>query len=248
MWEVPEGDLATVSKHGTKVLVKAFTTDFTIVRYLNTADSLGLKVVVYFNNTVDYAKGLVYPERVAAWAGKIGDHPALYGYLSIKEPSWNGVTLTEMQALYSAYKAADPDTQVIALLGDTPNFGKTQNPWAAGVADMLWVNWYPVTCTRGYYTSASTNFPKIRAMVDSVTPGTDIWLMVQGHEYRKGNKCSPTKLQLTRQVKGGFKYLNADGILFYTWNNALFDRDLKRNPDLIVRMNYIIRQVRALTL
>lgn len=246
LWEVPETDLASIPSHEPRILVKAFTTDFTILRYLDTAESLGFKVVVYFNNTVDYATGTVYPERIPAWTLKVGNHPALYGYLSVKEPSWNGVTLSEMQSLYTAYKASDPDTRVIALLGDTPNFGRERNPWGVGVADMLWVNWYPVTCTAGYYTSAVTNFPKIRTKVDSVTPGTEIWLMVQTHEYRTGNKCSPTPKQLSRQVREGFNYLKADGIIFYTWNNAQFDRDLKRNPDLQLRMDNIVRNVRTL--
>ncbi len=70
--------------------------------------------------------------------------------------------------------------------------------------------------------------------------------MVQTHEYRTGNKCAPTPRQLSRQVREGFNYLKADGIIFYTWNNAQFDRDLKRNPDLQLRMDTIVQNVRIL--
>jgi hypothetical protein len=163
---------------------------------------------------------------------KVRGHPALSGYLSVKEPSWNGISLAEMRSLRNAYRAADPGHPVTALLGDTPHFGTSQNPWSSGVADNLWVDWYPVTYSRGYIDTARLNLPKIRAYVDAHTPGTPIWLMVQGHGNRAGDKRTPTSAELRRQVADGFAYLDTDGIAFYTWRNALYDGDLARNPEL----------------
>ena len=245
LWEVPVTDIAGLGTPRTGVLVKAFSPGMNVVAYLDKARAYGQMVVVYFTDTVDYSTGTVYPGRVKPWVDKIKGHPALYGYLSVKEPSWSGVTLTEMRSLYSAFKAADPNHRVIALLGDIPHFGSSANRWGTGVANMLWVDWYPVTYSRGYIATADTWFPKVRAYVNNVTPGTPIWLMVQGHGYRAGDRKTPTVTQLRRQVREGFTYLKANGILFHTWNNPRYDNDLKRNPTLWSGARTIISQVRA---
>jgi hypothetical protein len=215
------------------------------VKYLDTARTYGQKVVLYFTDTVDYPTGTVYPARIKPWVDKVKTHPALYGYLSVKEPSWNRVTLTEMRSLYKAFKAADPNHPVIALLGDVPHFGTSANPWGTGVANTLWVDWYPVTYSKGYIGTASTWFPKVRSYVNRVTPGTPVWLMVQGHGYRAGDRRTPTATELQRQVRDGFSYLKADGIVFYTFNNALYEKDLKRNPTLWSAARSIVGKVRA---
>ena len=137
-----------------------------------------------------------------------------------------------MRLLYSAYKAADPNHAVVALLGDTPHFGTSQNPWGPGVANVLWVDWYPVTYSRGYIANASIHFPKIRTYVAATTPGTPIWLMVQGHGNRPGDRRTPTAAELTRQVNDGYRYLSAAGIAFYTYRNTMYDNDFARNPAL----------------
>jgi hypothetical protein len=245
LWEVPYDDLARIGNFEHRFLVKSFDPSMNIVRYLDAAYEQGFRVVVYFGNTVDYKTGQVYPSRVASQVNEVKGHPGLYGYLSVKEPSWSGVTLSEMRSLYKAYRAADTRHRVIALLGDTPHFGTTQNPWGAAVANTLWVDWYPVTCNHGYYTGATTNFPKVRSTVERLTPWVPIWLVVQGHAYYRGDKCTPTNAQLSRQVREGFRYLKAEGIVFYTWNQPAFDRDLKRNSTLTTHMRWIIRAVKA---
>ncbi len=246
IWEVPRADLPTVARHH-KLIVKAFEPTMDIVGYFNDAHRLGIKVVPFFMNTVDIKTGTVYPSRVAWWVNKVKTHPALYGYLSVREPSWFGITLTEMRSLYKAYKSADPYHRVIALLGDTPHFGTSRNPWGPGVANMLWVDWYPVTCTSGYYNGAITNFPKVRRYVDTYTPGTPIWLTAQTHENRVGNKCTPTAAQMDRQVYEGFRYLKAQGILWFVWNGPKYERDLKRNAFLQSHVAGIQQRVRNRT-
>jgi hypothetical protein len=231
-WEVQKVDIAGLGSPRPQLLVKAFSPGMNPIPYLDEAAKYGQKVLAYFTDTVDEATGTVVPSRIPAWVAKVKSHPALYGYLSVKEPSWNGISLAEMRSLFSAYRTADPGHRVVALLGDTPHFGTTANPWSTGVADVLWVDWYPVTYSRGYIATASINFPKVRNYVAAHAPGTPIWLMVQGHGYRAGDKRTPTAAELTRQVNDGFRYLGAAGIAFYTWQNPLYDRDFARNPSL----------------
>jgi hypothetical protein len=244
-WEVPVTDIASLGGPRSQVLVKAFSPGMNIVAYLDKAKAYGQQVAVYFTDTVDYATGKIYTSRIKPWVDKVKGHTALYGYVSVKEPSWSGISLAEMRSLYAAYKAADPAHRVIALLGDVPHFGSSANPWGTGVANMLWIDWYPVTYSRGYIATASKWFPKIRAYVNKVTPGVPIWLMVQAHGYKPGDRKTPTAAQLAREVRDGFKYLKANGILFHTWNNPRYGSDLKRNHALWSKVRSIMSKVRA---
>lgn len=231
-WDVPLTDIAKLGSPRPGLLVKSFGPSINPVPYLDEAAKYHQKVLAYFIATVDYSAGTVKPSVIPTSVAKVKAHPALYGYLSVKEPSWSGISLSEMRSLYKAYRAADPSRPVVALLGDTPHFGTSQNPWGPGVANVLWVNWYPVTYSRGYIATASTNFPKIRGYVAASTPGTPIWLMVQGHGYRTGDKRTPTAAELKRQVDEGLRYLGAAGIAFYTWSHPSYDSDFVRNPKL----------------
>ena len=244
-WGVPVTDIADLGTVRSELIVKAFSPSHDIIKFLDTAKAHKQQVLVYFENTVDYNTGTVYPARIKSWVDKVKAHSALFGYLSVKEPSWSGVTLSEMRSLYNAYRAADPKHPVVALLGDVPHFGTSANPWGSGVANVLWVNWYPVTYTRGYIATASTHFPKVRAYVDKVTPGTKIWLMVQGHGYRPGDRKPPTTTQLVKQIKDGFQYLKADGIAFHAWYNPPYDSDFSRNATLWSSARTIMAKVRA---
>lgn len=235
-WEVPFADIARLGSPRPTLLVKAFSpstqTPAPVVRYLDEAAKYRQRVLLYFVDTVNYSAGTINTSVIPGWVAKVKNHPALYGYLSVKEPSWNRISLAEMRSLYQAYKSADANHPVVALLGDTPHFGTSANPWASGVANVLWVDWYPVTIRRGYLGAASVNFPKIKSYVAATTPGTPIWLMVQGHGYPAGDLRTPTAAELRRQVSDGFRYLGAAGIAFYTWKNPLYSSDFDRNPAL----------------
>jgi len=231
-WEVGLADIAGLGTPRPALLMKNISPGSNPIPYLDEAARYGQRVLFYFADTVDYTNGTIKTSVIPGWVAKVKNHPALYGYLSVKEPSWSGVTLGEMRLLYSAYKAADPNHAVVALLGDTPHFGTSQNPWGPGVANVLWVDWYPVTYSRGYIANASIHFPKIRTYVAATTPGTPIWLMVQGHGNRPGDRRTPTAAELTRQVNDGYRYLSAAGIAFYTYRNTMYDNDFARNPAL----------------
>src|SRR5439155_10263737 len=104
------------------------------LNYLNAAQHCGLKAVLFFQSTV--SGGTVYPSRVGPLVRAVMNHPALYGYLSVKEPSWTGISGSEIRSLYTAFHTADPNHPAVALFGDIPYFGATTNPYRAGMADI----------------------------------------------------------------------------------------------------------------
>ncbi|MGK2849938.1 MAG: hypothetical protein ACSLFN_03375 [Candidatus Limnocylindrales bacterium] len=224
--------------------------------YLNAAQKCGLKVIFTFPETVNYSTGRVYPSKVAYWVNLVKAHPALFGYLSVKEPSWHGISATEIRSLYSAFRKADPNHPVIALLGDTPNFNKPGNYWGTGMANILAVDWYPVeTSNRGcsrtgtsYVSTGPKNFANIKTIVARKTPGTPIWLMVQTHKNLAPachKKQRPSESLLRRQVRDGFRYLGASGIAFHTWTNSNYQVDERRDPTMVSWMKKIANQAHA---
>jgi hypothetical protein len=225
------------------------------VAYLNAAQKCGLKVVFFFSTTV--SGGTVYPSRVAPFVNAVKNHPALFGYLSVKEPSWIGITGAEIRTMYRAFKAADSAHPVVALFGDIPHFGGTANPYTAGMANIVMVDWYPVeTASGGCSASGSTYIPygpkwystKVRPTVAAKTPWVPIWVMVQTHKYlapRCHKKQRPTASQLVRQVREAFTYARASGIAFHSFRNDNYQSDQRRDPAMVGYMKSISGQVRA---
>ncbi|MEO8437336.1 MAG: hypothetical protein ABI562_02685 [Chloroflexota bacterium] len=226
------------------------------VNYLNAAARCGLKVIMSFPETVNHSLGLVYPSKVPYWVNLVKDHPALYGYLTVKEPSWNHLSPTEIRTIYAAYHRADPSHPVIAIFGDIPHFDMVGNRWSAGMADILTVDWYPVETLRGgcsrlgtyYLTTGPKHFSRVRSIVATKTPGTPIWLMAQTHKNLNPTchkKQGPTELLLRRQVREALRYLGASGVAFHTWSNTSYQRDERRSPATVRWMRTIANQIHA---
>ena len=251
VWDLEQNTNGICASGATQVIKNAAGT-FNAVNYLDKAQACGLKVIFAFPETVSYATGAVYPARVAAWVEKVRDHPATFGYLSVKEPSWSRIGVSEIRSMYRAFKAADPAKPVIALFGDMPGFGTTRNLYTAGMANIVMFNWYPVETTTGtntiYLPGATRWFPRAKSIVAKVTPKTPVWLMIQTHKYlapatHKKQRPSPTTL--ARQVRDGFTLLGARGIAFHTWRNANYTRDQLRDPQMIGWMTTLFTQVKA---
>ena len=223
--------------------------------YLNAAQKCGLKVIFSFPETVNHSLGRVYPTKVPYWVNLVKAHPALFGYLSVKEPSWNRISATEIRSLYWAFHRADPTHPVMAIFGDIPHFNGTANPWSRGMADILVADWYPVEtsnsgCSRtGRCTSTGPKwFARVKAAVASETPGTPIWLMAQTHKNLAPSchkKQLPTESLLRRQVREGFRYLGAQGMAFHTWTNTGYNIGRASQSDHGVWMKTISNQVHA---
>ncbi len=254
--EVPVYDLEHntngICTSGATHVIKNAAGTFNAINYLNKAQACGLKVIFAFPSTVNYATGVVYPSRVAAWVRKVKNHPATAGYLSVKEPSWSRISGKEIRALYHAFRVADPSKPVVALFGDLPHFGTSRNPYSTGMANIVMFDWYPVEVKTGvpsiYLTGATKWFPRARSIVNRVTPGRPIWLMVQTHKYLRPathKKQRPTQAQLWRQVRDGFSLLGAQGIAFHTWRNTNYTKDELRDPQMVAWMTTLFSEVKA---
>jgi hypothetical protein len=222
--------------------------------YLRVAQGCGLKVIFHFTATI--SGGTVYPSRVARWVNAVKNHPALAGYLSVKEPSWSGISASEIRALYSAYRRADSRHPVYALFGDIPHFGTSRNPYTNGMANVVMVDWYPVETASGgcsrygvsYVTTGPRSFANVRSVVNRVTPGRPVYAMVQTHKYLAPTchkKQLPSKSLLWRQVREAFAYGRVQGIAFHTWTNASYQVDEVRNPTMVSWMKELSANVRA---
>ncbi len=254
--EIPVWDLERntngICRSGATHVIKNAAGTFNAINYLNKAQACGLKVIFAFPSTINYSTGVVYPSRVAAWVRKVKNHPATAGYLSVKEPSWSRISAAEIRVMYRAFRAADPAKPVIALFGDIPHFGTTRNPYTTGMANIVMFDWYPVETTTGtnsvYLGGASKWFPRARSIVNRVTPGRPIWLMVQTHKYLRPathKKQRPTQAQLWREVREAFTLLGAKGIAFHTWRNTNYTRDQLRDPQMVSWMSTLFVQVKA---
>jgi hypothetical protein len=237
------------------VVIRGISSATNALRYLDAAEHCGLKVVAYLAPTV--SGGTVYPSRVAALVRAIKNHPALYGYLSVKEPSWIGINAAEIRSLYKAIKAADPAHPVVALFGDIPHFGDTRNPYTTGMADIVMVDWYPVETSSSGCSSSGTSYiangpkwysTKVYPKVHRITPKAKIWVMVQTHKYLAPSchkKQRPTQSLLNRQVREAFTYAHANGIAFHTFENANYNLDERRDATMVGWMKLLANQVHA---
>jgi hypothetical protein len=256
---VPPADLLA-NTHGIcngafQIVIRAAATASGALSYLNAAQHCGLKVVLSFSTTT--SGGTVYPSRVGPLVRAVKGHPALYGYLSVKEPSWVGISATEIRSLYRAYKTADPAHPVVGLWGDIPHFGGTTNPYTAGMADIVMVDWYPVETASSGCSSSGTTYvstgpkwysTKVWPTVHGRTPNAPIWVMVQTHKYLAPSchkKQRPTQALLNRQVREAFVYAHAGGIAFQTFRNVNYTLDEYRDATMVGWMRTLSAQVQA---
>jgi hypothetical protein len=250
VWDLEKNTNGICTSGATHVIKNAAQT-FNAANYLEKAQACGLKVIFAFPETINYGTGAIYPSRVASWVNKVKNHPATFGYISVKEPSWSRISASEIRTMFRAFRAADPKHPVIALFGDMPGFGTSRNPYTAGMANIVMFDWYPVETTNGtnsiYLTGATKWFPRAKNLVNKVTPGRPVWLMVQTHKYLKPathKKQRPTEAQLFRQVRDGFSLLGAKGIAFHVWRNVNYTRDQLRDPAMIASMAKLFAQVK----
>jgi len=220
------------------------------LNYLNAAQHCGLKAVLFFQSTV--SGGTVYPSRVGPLVRAVMNHPALYGYLSVKEPSWTGISGTEIRSLYRAFHLADPTHPVVALFGDIPHFGATSNPYGAGMADIAMVDWYPVETSRAGCSSIGTTYvsygpkwysTKVYPTVHTKTPN-----VVQTHKNLAPSchkKQRPSQALLNRQVREALVYAHAQGIAFHTFSNTHYTLDERRDATMVSWMKLLSSNIRA---
>jgi hypothetical protein len=238
-----------------QLVIRGVSSATNATRYLDAAQHCGLKAVLYLAPTI--SGGTIYPSRVGPLVRAVKNHPALFGYLSVKEPSWVGISGYEIRSLYKAIKAADTTHPVVALFGDIPHFGDTRNPYTGGMADIVMVDWYPVETASSGCSSTGTSYvsngpkwlsTKVYAKVHATTPKAPIWVMVQTHKYLAPSchkKQLPTQALLNRQVREAFVYGRASGIAFHTFQNNNYNMDERRNPTMVGWMKTLSAAVHA---
>ena len=238
-----------------QLVIRGVSSATNALRYLDAAQHCGLKAILYLAPAV--SGGTVYPSRVAPIVNAVKSHPALYGYLTVKEPSWVGISASEIRSLYKAVKAADTTHPVAALFGDIPHFGDSRNPYLTGMADIVIVDWYPVETASGGCSSSGTSYisygpkwysTKVYPKVHTVTPKVPIWVMIQTHKYLAPTchkKQRPTQSLLNRQVREAFVYAHAQGIAFHTWDNINYNIDERRDGTMVSWMKTLSGQVHA---
>jgi hypothetical protein len=260
LYNVPPEDLLAntrgVCDGSFKIVVRNVGGAAGALRYLDAAQHCGLKAVLFFSTTIS-STGVVYPSRVAPLVRAVKNHPALFGYLSVKEPGWVHVSGTEIKSLYRAFHAADPAHPVVALFGDIPHFGGTSNPYTAGMANIVMVDWYPVETLRYGCASTGTAYvpygpkwfkTKVYPTVHTKTPGVPIWVMVQTHKYLAPSchkKQRPSQALLNRQVREALVYAHASGIAFHTFQNTNYNMDERRDAAMVSWMKQISAGIAA---
>ena len=252
IWHVPARELDEVAPLGVDFVIRKFAPPDDVVRYLDEARRFGVKVIVGFSHV--YRDGVVRPELIGPLVAPIRRHPALYGYLAVTEPSVQGVSLSEMRQLYTAFKAADPEHPVLVSIGMIGEFGGPTNQWGPGAADIVLAEWYPtVFASRIFPDGWRTNTPYVlshfRDVVERATPGLPIWLVTQGYTYRPADLRSPTEAELADQVRDAFRYLGASGVAFYPWKGGEpYEDDVRRNAALQETLRQVVNAVRTRTL
>ena len=238
-----------------QLVIRGVSSATNALRYLDAAQHCGLKAILYLAPAV--SGGTVYPSRVAPIVNAVKSHPALYGYLTVKEPSWVGISASEIRSLYKAVKAADTTHPVAALFGDIPHFGDTRNPYLTAMADIVIVDWYPVETASGGCSSSGTSYisygpkwysTKVYPTVHTKTPNVPIWVMVQTHKNLAPSchkKQRPSQALLNRQVREAFTYAHAQGIAFHTWDNINYNIDERRDGTMVSWMKTLSGQVHA---
>ncbi len=242
MWNVPVTDLAAVQRLGVRYVVMATPGTPKVTDYLATAKSLGLKVIVYVADAATTSG--VNATSIADKVTLVRSSSAVFAYLSVAEPAQLGLSLSQLRTLYQTFRRYDSTKPVMAMFNRLPEFGSSTNPYDTGVADIVGFDFYPVK-TDGYKTSAPKVFPAALAIVNQRTPGVRTWLMVQGHSNLSGGLVAPTPDQLEQQVRDGFTYLAARGIIYHTWRSTWYDTVIADRSDLQARILSIYTRVRA---
>jgi hypothetical protein len=236
-----------------QVVIRGISSATNALTYLDAAQRCGVKAVLYLAPAI--SGGTVYPSRVAPLVRAVKTHPALYGYLTVKEPSWAGISGAEVRSLYSAVRAVDTTHPVVALFGDIPHFGDSRNPYWTGMADIVMVDWYPVETASGGCSSTGTSYitngpkwysTKVYPKVHITTPRVPIWVMVQTHKYLAPvchKKQRPSQALLNRQVREAFVYARAQAIAFHTWENGNYAIDERRDGTMVGWMTTLSSQV-----
>ncbi len=148
-WAGPES-YAKLDALGNDLIVSNFAVDTRVRLYW--AKRHNQKLILFNSAWVDdtVAGGRVNATQVCRDIGTVKDHPALWGYYLIDEPSRhiypsgaaNPTSVATMQALNKAVKRCDPGARTLATILPGGGFGTSSNNFGPDVADIVNFNTY----------------------------------------------------------------------------------------------------------
>ncbi len=251
-WHVPAVDLPLVATMGVTVIVKKFNRTDDPTTYLDEAAMVGVKVLVGFDYV--YEDGSPDLAEARSLARSLKGHPALYGFLAATEPEAVGLTRAQLQGLYRAFKAGDPNAVVMLSLGNArlfPTWAPTH--LGPGTADAVICEFYPVVSRSvenpdGWTSGSDRILQAWRATLDAVMPGTPVWGSIAVHTYRPGERRSPSLAEMADEARDQFRYTDAVGLSVYPWNTPSYLDDLRRDPTRQAWFTELVNAIRAGTL
>ena len=197
----------------------------------------------------------------------------IHSWYSLDEPMQRNMALSELQKIYRAHKAVFPTIPVFICYNQSPGvpdynrdgisdglLGQPENPYGAGVADIVGVVTYTASVPNYNYGSIRYLYTHARRAVNKVNTSTPIWAVPQAHALVSRPTNVPRPHHLYRQVNDWFRagpdtgLRGFDGLLWYSWHlssGSVQDKnDLEDNPpnrQMAIRIGQRIRSGRMIT-
>ena len=161
-----------------------------VLAILNTADKNGLKVVL----TAGFAENMegehlqMWKHRIAnVLTRKVTEHPALFGYFLVDEPSWLGLPLKNLIVSYQALKELDPYHPV--WINAAPRGSLDEHREYSKAADVYGIDIYPVPYPSGHSALEDKSLTSVGKYAQFVYEATDagkaVWMALQGFSWRE---------------------------------------------------------------
>ncbi len=232
---------------GARIIVSNFGNDTEVRLYW--AARTGIKLILFNSAWIDDSVpgGRANTELICKNASEFWDHPGLWGYYLVDEPSKhvypsgarNPVSVSTMQAVNQAVKRCDPNHPTLAVFLPGGGFGTSSNNFGAGIADYVMFDLYPKAPGNAWHPEWITNAP-LPGAIDVVRErdrSAKIWMAVQAFGGCTSSGCfsSTNEDQIRQQIDLNFdlfkrKGVTLDGLFFFLWDHK-FDDDYSRVTD-----------------
>lgn len=229
----------------------------TASEFLNRPDRTGEWAIMADGSGVYTMDGAATTANLRRIRKILTEHPdleptvhALYGY---DEPMQRNMAIEEMRRIYQTHKSVLPDVPVFVVFNQSRGMpdgngdgqsdgllGQPENPYGAGVTDIVGLNVYSAAGPNYDYGAIRTLYAHGRRVVDRYSAATPIWAVPQAHGLITSPENTPEPHALYRQVNDWFRagpdsgLRGVDGLLWYSWRlpaeTGQADSDLEGNP------------------
>lgn len=252
-WAGPEsyGKLKTL---GANLITSNFANDTQVRLYW--AQKQGVQLILFNSAWIDdsVAGGRVNTALVCQNVNAVKNHPALWGYYVIDEPSRhvypsgaaNPTSLATMQALYKTVKGCHPAARTLATFLPGGGFGTAANNFGANVADYVLFDTY-YKAPDGLHPEWITDAPLPAAirLAKSRDPDIKVWAAIQSFAVNSSSSriAMTTRAEVQRhidllvQTHDKLK-IPLDGVLFFLWDKFFDSKDTELTDDLRSHRDY----------